>query len=515
MIKLMLAAVIEEIVFRGLIPRIALLRRGGRASAAILRASLLFAGLHLLNLLGGASVPAVCAQAALALGFGLWAGRAALRGGLPVAIAAHMGINLLSAAGLPLPALYIDPGTGSMLFAVLIGVLGVLRFALKGALVKLRFLLSGGQKVDAGADVLPLVIFSDDKRYWQTFEPVVRELDARGFDVTYMTASPDDPALSAALPHLRAEFIGEGNKAFAKLNFVKATMVLATTPGLEVYQWKRSKDVRRYIHLPHGANDSTGGYRSFGLDYYDTVLISGEYQEDVMRALEQLRNQPKKEAVMVGVPYMDEMVKRLQAAPPMPPHPRTVLVAPTWGASSIFSKYKASFIDALLSTGYHIILRPHPQSFTADKALMDELMRKYPDSEQLEWNRDADNFDVLRRSDIMISDYSGVIFDFAFVFDKPVICADTRMNVDPLDIWWLHQPLWAVTALPKIGPTLAEADIPRIKALIDSSIEDTRYAESRHEARDETWRCRGEGAARVADYLLEAYAALKNGKATQ
>ena len=133
---------------------------------------------------------------------------------------------------------------------------------------------------------------------------------------------------------------------------------------------------------------------------------------------------------------------------------------------------------------------------------MDRLRSKYPDSDQLEWNRDADNFEVLRRSDIMISDYSGVIFDFAFVFDRPVICADTEMNVDTLDAWWLNKPLWAVTALSKIGPVLTEDRIPQLKGLIDAAIEDRSYEESRHEARDETWCYRGEGAKRTADYLI-------------
>ena len=401
--------------------------------------------------------------------------------------------------------LYIDPGTGSMLFAILIGAIGVARFVLKGAYVKLKFLFTGGRQTDTSDDTIPLVIFSDDKRYWQTFEPVIRELDSRSFEVRYMTASPDDQALKSSYSHLHAEFIGEGNKAFAKLNFLKATILLSTTPGLDVYQWKRSRDVRYYVHLPHGANDATTGYRSFGLDFYDAVLLSGEYQETAMRKLEHLRGETEKEAVMVGVPYMDEMVRRLKDCPKLPSHPRTVLVAPTWGASSIFSKYGIAFIDALVRTGYHVILRPHPQSFTADKDLMDTLMSAYPDSDQLEWNRDPDNFEVLRRSDIMISDYSGVIFDFAFVFDKPVICADTEMNVDPLDAWWLGEPLWAVTALPRIGPRLTSDRLGDLKALIDAAIDDPSYTESRHKARNETWLYPGEGASRVADYLMAKY----------
>lgn len=87
------------------------------------------------------------------------------------------------------------------------------------------------------------------KRYWSVFRPVCRELDKKGIDTVYMTASPDDPALENDFPHIHAQFIEEGNKAFAKLNFLNASVVLATTPGLDVYQWKRSKQVDYYVHL--------------------------------------------------------------------------------------------------------------------------------------------------------------------------------------------------------------------------------------------------------------------------
>ena len=91
--------------------------------------------------------------------------------------------------------LYIDPGTGSMLFAILIGIIGALNYLLKSWIVKLRFILSGGKKVEGDTEKLPFIIFSDDKRYWNVFEPVCRELNRRGMDVVYMTASADDPAI--------------------------------------------------------------------------------------------------------------------------------------------------------------------------------------------------------------------------------------------------------------------------------------------------------------------------------
>lgn len=405
--------------------------------------------------------------------------------------------------------LYIDPGTGSMLFAILIGIIGALNYLLKSWIVKLRFILSGGKKVEGDTEKLPFIIFSDDKRYWNVFEPVCRELNRRGMDVVYMTASADDPAINNPYEHIKGQFIGDGNKAFAKLNFLKATMVLSTTPGLDVYQWKRSKDVGYYVHMLHAASEVVT-YRMFGIDYYDAVLLSGEYQVQDMRALEKLRGLPAKEFVKIGIPYMDEMARRLRDAGPTPPHKRTVLLAPSWGKSAILQKYGGKIIDELLATGYHVIIRPHPQSFKSETELMEKLMRDYPESDRLEWNRDNDNFEVLRRSDIMISDFSGVIFDFALVYDKPVIYADTEFDKSPYDAWWLDKPLWTFTALPRIGEKLTPENMSGLRGMIDACLTDPRYEAGRQEVRAETWEHPGEGAVRAANYLLAKYQELKS-----
>lgn len=402
--------------------------------------------------------------------------------------------------------LYIDPGTGSMLFAILIGVIGTLNYVLKNGLVKLRFALSSGKKVEVNKDKLPFVIFADDKRYWNIFEPVCREFDRRGVDLVYMTASPDDPALDNPYEHIKGEFIGTNNKAFARMNFLNAWIVFSTTPGLDVYQWKRSKDVRYYVHIQHGANDVTG-YRMFGIDYYDAILLSGEYQVQEVRDLEKLRDLPQKDLLKVGIPYMDEMAERLEAAPAAETggQERTVLLAPSWGKSSIFQKYGSRILKVLLDTGYHIIVRPHPQSFTSEKETMEKIMQEYPDSDRLEWNRDNDNFEVLRRSDILISDFSGIVFEFAFVYDKPVIYADTEFDDSPYDAWWLDTPYWTLTALPRIGQKLTMDNLDNLKEMIDDCIQNPKYAKGRMEAREETWEHKGEGTKRTVDFLLQKY----------
>lgn len=407
---------------------------------------------------------------------------------------------------------YIDPGTGSMLFTILIGVLGAAFYSLRMLFIKLRYRLGGG-KVEELEKKIPLVIFSDGKQYWKVFAPICKELSKRGMAVVYYTMSEDDPALEAKLPGMTAEYIGSDNRAFTKLNFLKANVVFSTTPGLDVYQWKRSKNVDFYVHIPHAPND-INLYRMFGLDYYDGVLLSGDYQINQIRRLEEIRQLPPKEMELVGIPYMDDMAARLEKEGPAQAHERTVLLAPSWGDSALFGVYGGKIIEKLLETGYHVIVRPHPQSFKSEKELMDKLMAAYPNSEKLEWNRDSDNFDVLRRSDILISDFSGVIFDFALIYDKPVIYTNPNFDLSVYDAWWTQEPLWTTTVLPRIGAELTEDKMDSIKELIDTCIEDPRYAEGRKSAKEETWANCMKGAKEVADYLerkLKALAEKKEG----
>lgn len=411
--------------------------------------------------------------------------------------------------------LYIDPGTGSMLFTILIGILGTGLYLLRNVFVRLRFWLTGGRRTgDEGQDRAPYVIFSDSKRYWNLFEPVCEEFEKRGEPLLYLTASPDDPALEKTYEHVTCAFAGEGNRAFAKLNFLKADILLSTTPGLDVYQWKRSKEVRWYVHVLHMANDPTT-YRMFGLDYYDAVLLSGRYQIDQIRELERLRNLPAKELLLTGVPYLEAMKRRLETEGELPPHPVTVLLAPSWGESGILGRYGASILRALLDTGYRIIVRPHPQSFTSEKEMLDALMRQFPEGERLEWNRDNDNFEALRRSDVLISDFSGVIFDYTLVFQRPVIYADTSFNKAPYDACWLEDELWTFKTLPKIGRQLVPEDLNALKPIIDSVLEDPQYRQGLESAREETWAHSGESAALVADYMIDKRRALCGGTETE
>lgn len=401
--------------------------------------------------------------------------------------------------------LYIDPGTGSMLFAALIGIFSTLLFFFQKLWIKFKFVLSGGRIKDKTSDEkLPYVIFSEGKSYWNVFKPVCEEFEKRGIDCEYYTADEKDPALEQGYQHVHTTFIGDGNKAFARLNLLNARVLLATTPGLEVYQWKRSKNVGKYVHIFHSLDEGTA-YRMFGLDFYDSVLLVGDFQERYIRKLEELRGIPQKDLQVVGCTYMDGLLARRdkEGKDTSEKKQHTVLLAPSWGEISVLNRYKEKLIDALLDTGYKVIVRPHPQSFKVEMDILQPLMDKYGD--RVEWNRDADNFDVLNHSDILISEFSSVVFDFAFVFDKPVLCfAGGQSDMAPYDAAWIDEEPWKQQVFPKLGKMITEEDFGRLRTLMDELIESSEYQKSRDALREASWQNRRHSAEGIVDYLVES-----------
>lgn len=396
---------------------------------------------------------------------------------------------------------YIDPGTGSMLFSIVIGLVTMLYFVGKAAFLKLKLVLSGGKAVTNG-DRYPFVIYSEGDRYWNVFKPIVEEFEKRQVPVVFYTSSEKDPVFSGQYTYVKPEFIGEGNKAFTRLNFLEADICLMTTPGLDVYQLKRSRGVKHYSHIMHAVDDATS-YRLFGLDYFDSVLLSGEYQKAHLRLLEEKRGIQVKDLVVVGCPYLDVLEEKVSSLMIEEDHPFTVLVAPSWGKSGILSRYGQELLDPLVETGFTIIVRPHPQSAQSEKDMLEHLKKRYAQKPNLEWDFDRENLGALSRSDIMLSDFSGVIFDYTFLFDRPFMHVKSDFDAIPYDSYDIEEEPWKFRVLDEIGIELRPESFPVSRQVLLDASQSKRLTENRRKAKDTAWQYRGKSGERVVDYLLE------------
>ena len=397
--------------------------------------------------------------------------------------------------------LYIDPGTGSMLFSILIGALATVYFISRAAWIKIKFLFTG-KKGNIDKSSYRFVIYNEDIRYWNVFKPVLDAFENHETEVTYFTSCKEDPVFNAEYKFVFSQYIGEGNTAFAKLNFLSADVVLMTTPGLDVYQLKRSRNVKHYAHLEHSVGDATM-YRMFGLDYFDSILVTGMYKEKDVRWLEEHRNIKRKEIVSVGCTYLDEFKKRIEKIPAEEDHKFTVLLSPSWGPSAILSRYGEKLLDSLQATGWNIIVRPHPQSRISEKEILDRLTSRYKDMGNIIWDYNSDNIFSLKKADIMISDFSGIIYDYTFLCDKPVMYVNADMDLRMYDAWYVPgQKPWQVNAVKKFGIELKESQFSNIKEIIQNARDSKELEDLRHKAKNEAWENIGFAGEKVYEFMV-------------
>jgi hypothetical protein len=407
--------------------------------------------------------------------------------------------------------LYIDPGTGSMLFSILIGAAATFYFLGRALIIRLKTVFSGGRAASAHLPAHRYVIYCEGKQYVNVFKPILDEFEKRKTACLYLTSMQDDPVFDAGYQFVKAEYIGEGNKAFARLNLMTADIVLMTTPGLDVYQLKRSKMVKHYAHVLHAPSDATM-YRLFGIDYFDSVLLSGDYQAKDIRTLEKLRGLPEKELVTVGCTYLDICSEKMKRIPKEENHPFTVLVSPSWGASALLSKYGERLLDPLIKTGWRIIVRPHPQSITVEKGVLNRLTEKYRACKNLIWDYDNDNIFSLSRSDVMISDFSGIVFDYTFLCNKPVFYIIQDIDLRPYDADDICsgengetdlKKLWQFRTLEEFGIELKESMFDSIGDVIMNASDNPALQAARQKAENDAWMYRGEAGKRIADFMIK------------
>lgn len=397
--------------------------------------------------------------------------------------------------------LYIDPGTGSMLFSILIGALATVYFLSRAAWIKIKFLFTG-KKGNIDKSSYRYVIYNEDIRYWNVFNPVLDAFENHETEITYFTSCKEDPVFNAEYKFVFSQYIGEGNTAFAKLNFLSADVVLMTTPGLDVYQLKRSRNVKHYAHLEHSVGDATM-YRMFGLDYFDSILVTGMYKEKDVRWLEEHRNINRKEIVSVGCTYLDEFKKRIEKIPAEEDHEFTVLLSPSWGSSAILSRYGEKLLDSLQATGWNIIVRPHPQSRISEKEILDRLTSRYKDMGNIIWDYNSDNIFSLKKADIMISDFSGIIYDYTFLCDKPVMYVNADLDLRMYDAWYVPgQKPWQVNAVKKFGIELKESQFSNIKEIIQNARDSKELEDLRHKAKNEAWENIGFAGEKVYEFMV-------------
>lgn len=370
---------------------------------------------------------------------------------------------------------YLDPGSGSALLYALVGLCISIVYFVKGLWLDVTLFFGrakgDGGLLETGADIL---FHSEGPQYDHVFFPVLSHFDGTE-NIVYVTQYERAEGKFPRLPDFVTHFaIDAGPRGFATLNLVRAKVFVTTTPQLDVMMFKRSKKVSHYCHILHAAGD-IAAYRFFACDQFDSILCAGEYMKESFRELERQRKTRHKLLLTTGVTYFDDFARRAgdvgdagDSGDGRPAGLKTLLIAPSWGPNSLFAVYGASFLERV-PRGYEVIVRPHPQIKVSQKALYDEI-RGVAERLGFTVNESSANSAILAKADVLITDYSGIAYDFAFGYGKPVVIIDTKIDYSFIEGRFLNTAMLPEGVRVPVGTIVGESDLPELGAIIERAM---------------------------------------------
>jgi len=254
-------------------------------------------------------------------------------------------------------------------------------------------------------------------------------------DVTihYLTNDPDDSVFKMNNPQLIPYYAGQQKTIFLMLR-LDTDICVTTVPDLQMFHLKRSvaREDIEYVYTFHAILSSAIEVREATFDYFDTMFLVGPHRVADIRRREEVAGLPAKKMVKAGYGLYDQLVEDYAAAPAVENEKQRILIAPSWQKDNILELCIDDMLDSLVGRGYEIVIRPHPQ-FTQlfperIKALQDKY-RECVDSGELVFELDFAKSKSIYTSDILISDWSNIAFEFSYCTLKPCIFINTPMKV--------------------------------------------------------------------------------------
>ncbi|HQQ67480.1 MAG TPA: CDP-glycerol glycerophosphotransferase family protein [Candidatus Cloacimonadota bacterium] len=284
----------------------------------------------------------------------------------------------------------------------------------------------------------------------------MRELLERKVHFAYYTLDIEDPLLKLNNEYFHSRFLGFGVIAKHRASNLTEPVILSTTPniGTKGYPVKRSPKTTKLIHVFHSLVDLSM-YRLGSLDHYDTVIVPGEYHADPIREIELKRGLKQKELIALGSPYLDPLLaeqrtiqsqhcstNQPQHYSTVALHDRCILIGSSWGDKGLLKNYGIEPFIQLAKNDWQVIIRPHPHSMKHEPDLIRRLQKQSAGCANIEWDHSLSPIASMSKAKLLISDTSSLRFDFAFIYEKPVLTLEIPESVmsgferDDMDEIW-------------------------------------------------------------------------------
>lgn len=293
-----------------------------------------------------------------------------------------------------------------------------------------------------------LVFYSEKSGFYKYFKHIIDYLLSHSnVIIHYVTNDPNDAIFQLAehQPRIKPYYIGL-RKTITLMMKMDADMVVMTTPDLDNYYIKRSyvkKDVE-YVYVCHGLASTNLTVRKGAYDNFNTILCVGQHQINEIRETEEMYGLPRKNLVPCGYGLLDDLIASYEKMNKTADASKKILIAPSWQPDNILDLCIDTMLESLFHTDHCIIVRPHPEYIKRFPGKMKRLLSKYSTRIGPKFIIESDftsNVTIFT-ADLLITDWSGIAFEYSFTTKRPCLFIDTPMKVlNPDYVKYKNRPL--------------------------------------------------------------------------
>lgn len=138
------------------------------------------------------------------------------------------------------------------------------------------------------------------------------------------------------------------------------------------------------------------------------------------------------------------------------------MIAPSYQKDCIPDSCLDELIDSVMAAnpGCTVVFRPHPQYVRRFPAKMQAIAERYANREGVVMEDDFSKPSTMDQADILITDWSGIAYEYAFKTKHPVVFIDTPMKVINPDWQKIGLTPTDISFRDEVGVSVPLTDIP-------------------------------------------------------
>lgn len=137
----------------------------------------------------------------------------------------------------------------------------------------------------------------------------------------------------------------------------------------------------------------------------------------------------------------------------------------------------------------------------SEPVLLQQLRSQLKAYPNLEWDERPDPLAAMADSDVLLSDISGIVFDYAFLTEKPVVTLDFIADKRGFEASDLPYEPWELRVLDIVGRRVRDEELPLLPAILAEEVGDSKRTAAIRQLRQESVINFGQAAASVVDQL--------------